>query len=139
MVTPHDVWVCPLFAQTGIVGTRDFPHIWVCAHCGECVCVHVCVCVCVVCMCVHVCACACGIVCCVHEMPSLLSQAERSHIKNDEGTEYEMLQESQADQPEKTSAYYNNPKCMPGVEEVRAPKVCVEEAIALRHAHIMCL
>ena len=45
MVTLH-VWVCPLFAQTGIVATRDFPHLRVCAHCGECVCVCVCVCVC---------------------------------------------------------------------------------------------
>ena len=56
-----------------------------------------------------------------HEIAYLLSQGERSRLTLDESTGYELLQESHADHATETSAYYNNPSCVTGLEEVRTP------------------
>ena len=87
-----------------------------------------CVCVCV---CVSVCVsvCVCGVSMCdvwyVPEMTSLLSQAERSQLKDDEDTGYQVLEESQADHATETSAYYNNSNRISEVSKLRASSVCV--------------
>ena len=82
--------------------------------CGECVCV--CVCVWCVCMCD---------VWYVPEMTSLLSQAERSQLEDDEDTGYQVLEESQADHAMETSAYYNSSNRISEVSKLRASSVCV--------------
>ena len=74
-------------------------------------------------MCV-VCVCMCD-VWYVPEITSLLSQAERSQLKDDEDAGYQVLEESQADHATETSAYYNSSNRISEVSKLRASSVCV--------------
>ena len=70
------------------------------------------------------CVCMCD-VWYVPEMASLLSQAERSQLKDDEDTGYQVLEESQADHAMETSAYYNSSNRISEVSKLRASSMCV--------------
>ena len=85
----------------------------------------------------HVCMCD---VWYVPEIISLLSQAERSQLKDDEDTGYQVLEESQADHAMETSAYYNSSNRISEVSKLRASSVCVGGGgtFAPLHFHTTC-
>ena len=67
--------------------------------------------------------CDCEWMCVVHEMAALLPQSERTQLADDKDTEYQLLQECQADHLTDTSAYYNNSGHIPEVRKLKVSNV----------------
>ena len=59
----------------------------------------------------------------LYEMASLLPQSERTQLADDGDTEYQLLQECQADHLTDTSAYYNNSGHIPEVRKLKVSNV----------------